>query len=180
MNYGYVRVGAAANELRVSDCIFNKEKIIEIIKAAEKKSVEFLAFPELCITGYTCGDLFLKDTLLRGAKEALINIAEATNNSSMISIVGLPMVINGRIYNCAAVLQNGKVLGIVPKTNLPNYNEFYEDRWFTRSTDAMNPINDYMVPVGADLVFTAKDREELAFGIEIAKIFGVSCLPAAF
>ena len=74
MNYGFVRVGAAAHELRVADCIFNTEKIIEIIKDAEKKSVEFLVFPELCITGYTCGDLFLKDTLLKGAKEALINI----------------------------------------------------------------------------------------------------------
>lgn len=183
MNYGYVRVGAAANELRVSDCIFNKEKIIEIIKAAEKKSVEFLAFPELCITGYTCGDLFLKDTLLRGAKEALINIAEATNNSSMISIVGLPMVINGRIYNCAAVLQNGKVLGIVPKTNLPNYNEFYEDRWFT-GADQLDVdeiwIDGHIVPVGADLVFTAKDRDELAFGIEICEDLWSILPPSSF
>lgn len=183
MNYGYVRVGAAANELRVADCMFNKEKIIEIIKDAEKRSVEFLVLPELCITGYTCCDLFLKDTLLKGAKDALISIAEATNNSSMISIVGLPMVINGRIYNCAAVLQSGKILGIIPKTNLPNYNEFYEDRWFT-GADQLDVdevwIDDHMVPVGADLVFAAKNYNELAFGIEICEDLWSILPPSSF
>jgi len=183
MNYGFVRVGAAANELRVADCAFNAEKIIEIIKDAEKKSVEFLVFPELCITGYTCGDLFFKDTLLKGAKEGLIKITEATNGSSMVSIVGLPMVINGRIYNCAAVLQNGRILGFVPKTNLPNYNEFYENRWFT-GADQLDVdevwFNDSMIPVGADLVFVAKNREELAFGIEICEDLWSILPPSSF
>ncbi|MGI6123937.1 MAG: NAD(+) synthase [Acetivibrionales bacterium] len=183
MDYGFVRVGAAAHELRVADCIFNTEKIIEVIKDAEMKSVEFLVFPELCITGYTCGDLFLKDTLLKGAKEALVKIAKATSESTMVSIVGLPLIINGRIYNCAAVLQKGKILGIVPKTNLPNYNEFYEDRWFTGS-DQLDVeeiwIDNYMVPVGADLIFASKDREELVFGIEICEDLWSILPPSSF
>jgi NAD+ synthase (glutamine-hydrolysing) len=183
MNYGFVRVAAAANELRVADCNFNAEKIIEIIRDAEKKSVEFLVFPELCITGYTCGDLFLKDTLLKGAKAALNKIAEATSGSSMVSIVGLPLVINGRTFNCAAVLQNGSILGFVPKTNLPNYYEFYEERWFNGADELdVNEIwfNDYIVPVGADLVFTAKNREGLAFGIEICEDLWSILPPSSF
>ncbi len=183
MNYGLVRVGAAAHELRVADCNFNTEKIIEIIRDAEKKSVEFLVFPELCITGYTCGDLFLKDTLLKGAKESLIKIAGATSGSKMISIVGLPLVINGRIYNCAAVLQNGKILGIVPKTNLPNYNEFYEARWFNGASHLDVDeiwIDNNPIPVGADLVFVAKNREELAFGIEICEDLWSILPPSSF
>ncbi|NLX64667.1 MAG: NAD(+) synthase [Clostridiaceae bacterium] len=183
MNYGFVRVGAAAHELKVADCEFNSEKIIEIIKDAEKKSVEFLVFPELCITGYTCGDLFLKDTLLKGAKEALIKIAESTRGSSMISIVGLPMAINGRLYNCAAVLQNGGILGFVPKTNLPNYNEFYEKRWFNGADQLdVNEIyfNGQLVPVGADLVFTARDHDELAFGVEICEDLWSILPPSSF
>jgi len=183
MNYGFVRVGAAANELRVADCEFNAEKIIEIIKDAQKKSVEFLVFPELCITGYTCGDLFFKDTLLKGAKEALIRITEATGGASMVSVVGLPMAINGRIYNCAAVLQNGKILGFVPKTNLPNYNEFYENRWFN-GADQLDVdeiyFNGQYVPVGADLVFTAKDHDELAFGVEICEDLWSILPPSSF
>jgi len=183
MNHGFVRVGAAAHELRVADCIFNAEKIIEIIKDAEKKSVEFLVFPELCITGYTCGDLFLKDTLLKGAKEALFKITEATGGSSMVSIVGLPMAINGRIYNCAAVLQNGRILGFVPKTNLPNYNEFYEKRWFN-GADQLDVeeiyFNGQLVPVGADLVFTARNHEELAFGVEICEDLWSILPPSSF
>lgn len=183
MNYGFVRVGAAAHELRVADCIFNTEKIIEVIRDAEKKSVEFLVFPELCITGYTCGDLFLKDTLLKGAKDALIKIAGATSKSSMISIIGLPLIINGRIYNCAAVVQNGRVLGIVPKTNLPNYNEFYEARWFI-GADKLHVnevwIDNYMVPVGTDLIFAANGCENLVFGIEICEDLWSILPPSSF
>lgn len=183
MNYGFVRVGAAAHELRVADCVFNAEKIIEIIKDAEKKSVEFLVFPELCITGYTCGDLFLKDTLLKGAREALIKITEATSGSSMVSIVGLPLLINGRIYNCAAVMQKGKILGFVPKTNLPNYNEFYEKRWFN-GADQLDVdeiwFNGHFVPVGADLVFTAKNRDGLSFGVEICEDLWSILPPSSF
>ncbi|MGI6085865.1 MAG: NAD(+) synthase, partial [Acetivibrionales bacterium] len=183
MNYGFVRVGAAAHELKVADCAFNSGRIIEIIKDAEKKSVEFLVFPELCITGYTCGDLFLKDTLLKGAKDALLKIAESTGNNSMISIVGLPLIINGRIYNCAAVLQNGRILGIVPKTNLPNYNEFYEARWFIGAdkldVDEMM-IDNYTVPVGSDLIFAAKNHEEMSFGVEICEDLWSILPPSSF
>lgn len=172
MKYGFVRVAAASPEIRVADCSFNSKKIIELINEASKNSVEFIVFPELCITGYTCGDLFMKDTLLRGAKIALLEIAKATLGSTLISVVGLPFIVNGRYYNCAAVLQNGRILGIVPKTYLPNYNEFYETRWFT-AADQLDEkeiwLGEEMVPVGTDLIFEAKDREELKFGIEICE-----------
>ncbi len=172
MKYGFVRVAAASPELRVADCSFNSKKIIELIDEAKNNSVEFVVFPELCVTGYTCGDLFMKDTLLIGAKKALLEIAQATFGSTLISVIGLPLIVNGRYYNCAVVLQNGKILGIVPKTYLPNYNEFYEARWFT-AADQLDEkeikLGDEIVPVGTDLIFEARDRAELKFGIEICE-----------
>ena len=183
MNYSFARVAAASPKLRVADCSFNAKKIIEIIGQAESKSVEFLVFPELCITGYTCGDLFLKQVLLEGAKNALLSIANATKGSLMVSIVGSPMVINGKSFNCAVAIQNGRILGIVPKTNLPNYNEFYEVRWFIGS-DLLDvdeiAIDDYIVPVGADLIFEAKGYEKLVFGIEICEDLWSLLPPSSF
>lgn len=172
MKYGFVRVAAASPELRVADVSFNSKKIIELINEANKNHVEFIVFPELCITGYTCGDLFMKDTLIEGAKEALLKIAQATMGSSLVSVIGLPLIISGRLYNCAAVLQNGRILGIVPKTYLPNYNEFYEARWFTvadQLDEKEIDLGEEIVPVGTDLIFEARGKEELKFGIEICE-----------
>jgi NAD+ synthase (glutamine-hydrolysing) len=172
MKYGFVRVAAASPELRVADVSFNSKKIIELINEANKNHVEFIVFPELCITGYTCGDLFMKDTLIEGAKEALLTIAQATMGSSLVSVIGLPLIISGRLYNCAAVLQNGRILGIVPKTYLPNYNEFYEARWFTvadQLDEKEIDLGEEIVPVGTDLIFEARGKEELKFGIEICE-----------
>lgn len=183
MKHSFARVAAASPELRVADCSFNATKIIEIIREAEAKSVEFLVFPELSITGYTCGDLFLKQVLLDGAKEALHTIANATKGSQMVSIVGLPMAINGKSFNCAAAIQNGRILGIVPKTNLPNYNEFYEARWFI-SSDLLDvdeiEIDEYSVPIGADLIFAARNYEKLVFGIEICEDLWSLLPPSSF
>lgn len=183
MKYSFARVAVASPELKVADCSFNSKRIIEIIKQSETKSVEFLVFPELCITGYTCGDLFLNQVLLGAAKESLLSIVNATKGSLMISIVGLPMTINGKSFNCATVIQNGRVLGIVPKTNLPNYNEFYEARWFF-SSDQLDideiEIEDYNVPVGSDLIFAAKGYDKLIFGIEICEDLWSVLPPSSF
>ncbi len=172
MKYGFVRVAAASPELRVADVNFNTGKIIELIDEASKNHVEFIVFPELCVTGYTCGDLFMKETLIEAAKEALIKIAQATAGSSMVSVIGLPLNISGRLYDCAAVLQNRKILGIVPKSYLPNYSEFYEGRWFT-AADQLDEkeicLGDSIVPAGTDLIFAARGREELKFGVEICE-----------
>lgn len=172
MKYGFVRVAAASPGLRVADVNFNTQKIIELIDEAKSKNVEFVVFPELCVTGYTCGDLFMKDTLIEGAKAALFRIAQATDGSKMVTVIGLPLLISGRLYNCAVAIQDGRILGVVPKSYLPNYNEFYEGRWFT-AADQLDEkeirLGDAAVPVGTDLIFVAKGREEIKFGIEICE-----------
>jgi NAD+ synthase (glutamine-hydrolysing) len=183
MKYEFARVAAASPELKVADCTFNTQKIIEMQNQARNKSVEFLLFPELCITGYSCADLFRHGTLLREAQRSLLEIAESTCDSNMITIVGLPLEIKGRLYNCAAVIQRGKILGIVPKSNLPGYNEFYEQRWFTeaRHLDIYEiKLDDYMIPVGADLIFEAKDNRDLVFGIEICEDLWVPIPPSSY
>ena len=183
MKYGYARVAAASPELKVADCPFNTEKIIEMINEVEKQRTEFLVFPELCITGYSCGDLIRQDLLLEEAKKALLRIAKSTENSDMVVMAGLPLSIKGRLYNCAAVLQKGKVLGLVPKTNLPGYNEFYESRWFTEAEHlevSEIQLGGEIVPIGADLIFTAHDDPNYAFGIEICEDAWVPVPPSSF
>ncbi len=131
MKYGFVKVAAASPELRVADPKFNAKKIIEIIGEHAENGTELLVFPELCISGYTCGDLFLRQTLLDGCLDALKAIARATAGKKMLVFVGLPLSHGGKLYNCAAALADGKILEFVPKTYLPNYNEFYEARYFS-------------------------------------------------
>jgi len=128
MKHGFVKVAAASPELRVADPAFNAQKIIEVIEAQAKQGTEILVFPELSLCGYTCGDLLLSKTLTDGCLSALKKIAEATKK--MLVFVGLPVVYQNKLYNCAAGIANGKVLGFVPKTHVPNYGEFYEKRYF--------------------------------------------------
>lgn len=118
-------------EIRVADCVFNGDAIISRMREAAEQGVRLLVLPELCVTGYTCGDLFLQDCLLNGAVEALHRIVQASAEMELLTVVGLPLTFEGKLYNCAAVVFRGGVLGIVPKTNLPNYGEFYEERHFT-------------------------------------------------
>ena len=131
MKDGFIRVAALTPKIKVADPLYNKEAIVEKLEEAEKKRAMVVAFPELCITGYTCGDLFLMDTLLSQAKAALLALAEETNGRNMLVFVGLPIAYKGRLYNVAAALANGQVLGLVPKLCIPNSNEFYEARYFT-------------------------------------------------
>ena len=131
MNHGFVRIASAVPGVKVGDCKYNAQQIENLISQAEGKGAEIVCFPELSITGYTCGDLFAQQILLDEAEMALVGILNFTRSLDIIVIVGLPVPYHGTLLNCAAVLQKGKIMGLVPKTFLPNYKEFYEQRWFT-------------------------------------------------
>ena len=129
--FGYVRVAAVVPELRVANPIFNTDVILKEVDVLEEKGVQIALFPELSLTGYTCGDLFLQDVLLEKAKDSLIRLAHATQDKNIYVIVGLPFLVGNELYNCAAAVGRGHILGIVPKTYIPNYQAFYEARWFS-------------------------------------------------
>ena len=171
MKYGFVNVAAAVPMVKVADVAYNVEQIKSLITQAEEQSVEVIVFPELCITGYTCQDLFKEQLLLDQAEQGIIQLLDFSRKLDIISIVGLPVIINGLLYNCAVVLQGGQVLGIVPKTYLPNYGEFYEKRWFASAQD-LNPTDIYFagnpIHVSADpLLFVTGDG--VKFGVEICE-----------
>ena len=135
MNYGFIKVASAIPSVRVGDVKFNTLQIENLIAQAEGKGVEVLVFPELAITGYTCQDLFRQSLLLDEADTAMMVLLDFTRKLNIISIIGAPVVVGNLLLNCAVVIQQGEILGIVPKTYLPNYNEFYEKRWFASSQD---------------------------------------------
>ena len=171
MKYGFVNVAAAVPAVKVADVEYNVEQIESVIAQAEDRGVEILVFPELCITGYTCQDLFKEQLLLDHAEEGIVKLLDFTRKLNVIVIVGLPVVVNGLLYNCAAVLQGGTLLGIVPKYYLPNYGEFYEKRWFASAQD-LNPTDIYFagnpVHVSAEpLLFVTRDG--VKFGVEICE-----------
>ena len=169
MNYGYVKVAAAVPRVKVADCRFNAEQIEKEIIIADGKGVQIIAFPELCITGYTCGDLFAQQLLLEEAEIGLIRILNDTRQMDIISILGMPVACNGVLLNVAVVIQKGKVLGVIPKTYLPNYKEFYEKRWFTSACEVRESsirLCGQVVPMGRNLLFETAD---VTFGVEICE-----------
>src|SRR5574344_1867602 len=131
MNYGFVKVAAAVPSVKVADCNYNVQQMENHILVAEGKGVHIIVFPELSITGYTCGDLFQQELLLRSAEMGLMQLLNDTRKLDIISIVGMPLFLGAEVANAAVVIQHGNILGVVPKTYLPNYTEFYEKRWFT-------------------------------------------------
>lgn len=135
MEYGFIKVATAIPSVKVGDVKFNTRLIESQIALAEGQGVEIIVFPELCITGYTCQDLFLQQMLLESAETAMMMLLDFTRQLDIISIVGLPVVVGDLLLNCAAIIQHGKILGLVPKTYLPNYREFYEKRWFASAQD---------------------------------------------
>lgn len=135
MEYGFIKVATAIPSVKVGDVKFNTRQIENQIALAEGQGVEIIVFPELCITGYTCQDLFLQQMLLESAETAMMMLLDFTRQLDIISIVGLPVVVGDLLLNCAAIIQHGKILGLVPKTYLPNYREFYEKRWFASAQD---------------------------------------------
>lgn len=169
MNYGFIRIASAVPSLKVADCKYNVQEIESLIAQAEGKGVEIICFPELSLTAYTCGDLFAQQLLLDEAEMALIGLMNFTRSLDIISIVGLPVSYNGTLLNCAAVVQKGKLLGLVPKTYLPNYKEFYEQRWFTSGDthpDTHVLICGQQVTLSRNLLF---HTPSCCFGIEICE-----------
>lgn len=178
MNYGFVKV-AVVPRVKVADCKFNSERLEGLITIAEGKGVQILTFPEMCITGYTCGDLFAQQLLLEQAEMALIQILNSTRQLDIISILGMPVVVNSTVINAAVVIQKGKILGVVPKTYLPNYKEFYEQRWFTSALQVSeNSVRlcGQIVPMGNNLLF---ETAETTFGIEICEDLWATVPPSS-
>ena len=130
MKDGFISVAVGSPKIQVANCHENAEQIFTMMRLADRAGVKLLVLPELCLTGYTCGDLFYQRTLLRGAEEGLSTVLDATRSLELVAAVGLPVAVGGRLYNCAALIQRGKILAVVPKTHLPNYSEFYEKRQF--------------------------------------------------
>ncbi|MGI6218598.1 MAG: NAD(+) synthase [Bacteroidaceae bacterium] len=169
MNYGFVKVAAAIPRLSLANCKENANQIESLVAIAEGKGAQAVVFPELCLTGYTCGDLFGQQMLLEEAEIALMQILNDSRQFDILTIVGMPVMQGTALFNCAVVFQHGKILGVVPKTLLPNYKEFYERRWFAPATELQeNSIRlcGQTVPMGADLLFRTSD---FTFGVEICE-----------
>ncbi len=164
MKDGFLKIGAATPEIKVADCAYNADSIAGAIREAARQGVKLLALPELCVTGYTCGDLFFQGTLLNAAEAALERIAAQTADLDIVSAVGVPLRENGKLYNCAAVLSRGEILGTVPKRWLPNYNEFYEKRHFESGFRPM--------------VFSCGSLLEFSFAVEICEDLWAPCPPS--
>ncbi len=180
MKDGFVKIACITPELRVADCNYNGMKIIENIIEAESKDVKICVFPELSVTGYTCGDLFLQTALIDSALNTLVTIAKKTSEHEIISIVGLPFAYMNSLYNCAAVIYRGKILGLIPKKNIPNYSEFYEARHFASGIDTVEYVNveGKDVPFGVNQLFRCSDMQELSFGVEICEDLWVGNSPS--
>ena len=171
MKDGFIKVAAGTPDIRVADCEYNRAEITALIDKAHAAGVRILALPELCITGYTCQDLFFQQALLDGALNALREITEHTAGSDMLVSVGCPLRFRGELYNCAVVLKDGKILGVVPKKFLPNYNEFYEKRHFTAAPEGQFDIELFgeSVPFGLGLLFECRAMPELVFAAELCE-----------
>ena len=169
MNYGFVKVTAAVPRVKIADCKYNAGQLESLIAIADGKGVQIITFPEMCITAYTCGDLFGQQLLLEEAEMGLMQILNNTRQLDIISILGMPIAVNSTVINAAVVIQKGKILGVVPKTYLPNYKEFYEQRWFTSALQVAEDnvrLCGQIVPMGTNLLFETSDT---TFGIEICE-----------
>ena len=170
--YGFIRVGAIVNKLVLASPNSNAKEIVRMIKKAYKNDISIVTTPELALTGYTCGDLFLQDELLEETEVALKLILDETKDLDIISIIGMPLRCNNQLINSAVVIEKGNILGVVPKTYIPNYSEFYEKRWFTSSLDLrVNEVKllGEVVPISTKLLFRDKDYKEITFAIEICE-----------
>lgn len=172
MRQGFIKVAALTPKVKVADTTYNREQICMLIDEAQEKGAKILVFPELCITGYTCGDLFYQELLLREAKKELLAIAKYTERKDGLVFVGLPLEHQGKLYNVAAAIAQGKVLGLVPKTHIPNYNEFYERRHFISGMKQPVPValdEDIIVPMGTQILFQCRQMPALKIAAEICE-----------
>ena len=171
MKNGFVKVAAATPDIRVADVEFNTQNIINAMEEAQKNGAKILVFPELCVTGYTCSDLFDHSVLLKASRKALLEIAENTNDKDMLVFVGAPLEVNGKLYNVAVAMNQGEIIGFTTKTFLPNYGEFYEMRQFTPGPQTVREITfeGKKIPFGPQILFQAEGMEELVVAAEICE-----------
>ena len=178
MRDGFIKIAAATPDLHVADCEYNAAEIVKQAKQAAAKGAKLITFPELCLTGYTCGDLFLQETLLEGAFAALETVRRESEEIAAVIVVGLPLRVKGKLYNVAAVVNAGDVLAFVPKTYIPNYSEFYEQRHFV-SADTLSGMENVLikaadgepcwVPLVTDTIFQCDEQPLFTFGVEICE-----------
>ncbi len=180
MKDGMIRVAAATPKIRVADPDYNSRQVAELMEEGYQAGAKIMVFPELCLTAYTCGDLFLQRPLLEKAREALKFVVKASEGKDMLVFVGLPWGRDGKLYNVAAALKDGRLLGLVPKQNLPNYSEFYEARHFNPGNEkpVMEPWEGELVPMGTDLLFCCDTMPELKVAAEICEDVWVPCPPS--
>lgn len=182
MREGYIRAFAATPKIKVADVWHNKRQISELMRQAKAEKAELLVLPELCLTGYTCGDLFLQTTLLEETGQALLELRRETEGLQMLVLIGLPFEYESSLYNVAAVLYEGRILGIVPKCHIPDYAEFGETRYFTRGFD--KPVwitfGEEQIPFGAKLLFSCDTIPDFTLAAEICEDVWASCPPSTF
>ena len=179
MNYGFVKVAAAVPHVQVADCFYNIQQMEGLMRQASDKGVQIIAFPEMSVTAYACLDLFAQQTLLKNAEQALLKLVSDTADLNILTIAGAPLVTENRLINAAIAFQAGKILGVVPKTYIPNYKEFQEQRWFTSATELRDKtvsIGDRTYPLGSHLLFTAG---QVKVGIEICEDLWVPVPPSS-
>ncbi|MDR3312794.1 MAG: NAD(+) synthase, partial [Spirochaetaceae bacterium] len=187
MNHGFIRLAAASPDLRVADCDYNGRAILSTLRQASDVGVELLVLPELCVTGYTCGDLFLQRRLQADALTALETIARESADLPLLFLVGMPVPLGNGIYNCAAILHRGKIVALIPKTYIPNYGEFYERRHFTPAPadSAASGVTVFLspafpsVPFGTDILVSDSRRPDIALAAEICEDLWVPEPPSA-
>ena len=180
MKHGFLKVACATPNIKVADCTYNVNEIISIAKEANEQSVKVLVFPELCITSYSCADMFFSNVLLDSSYKALLHYIEQTKEYDMLSIVGLPMFYENKIYNCAAVVKGGELLGVIAKSNLPTYGEFYEGRYFVPCPEENihYSFNGKIVPFGRNIIFSCSTMPLLKIGVEICEDIWVNTPPS--
>ena len=181
MKYGFVKTAAATPKIRVADCEYNANQIIACIKEAHQNGASLLVFPELCVTGYTCSDLFLQSTLLKASEKAVLKIKNETKDLDIVFVIGVPIAAEQSLYNCGVVICKGEILGAVPKVNIPNYSEFYEVRHFTSGKNVNTRIayaGEERVEISATQYFTCIDMDDFSFGVEICEDLWVAESPS--
>ena len=171
MKDGFIKVVAATPKIRLADPAYNATQIVALMKEAAGLGVKVMVFPELCLTGYSCGDLFLQPTLIKGAEEALGTVLEETKDLDLLAAIGLPVWYNNKLYNCAAVIHKGDILGLVPKTHIPNYGEFYEGRWFASGKDQCGGVVlcGELVDIMTNRTYCCEEHPDLVIGVEICE-----------
>ncbi len=182
MKDGFLKAAAFSPALRVADCTYNAQQILAALRDAAARGVKLAVFPEFCLTGYTCGDLFLQRPLQQGALTALQTLLDESRELDTVALVGLPLLVHGKLYNCAAVLCHGQLLGLVPKTYLPNYGEFYEKRQFTPGSTEVEVISvcGQQVPFGTSLLFRCRQMPSFVLGVELCEDLWSALPPSTF